>query len=372
MEQTAWQRLQTALDAVGAQRDCAASHLFWHTNLDQAKVAAKAAGKPILSLRLLGNLNEEYSCANSRFFRTTLYANEEVSEYLRAHFILHWQSVRPVPRITIDFGDGRKIERTITGNSIHYILDSEGRAIDALPGLYGPKAFLKALTDAEQVALKCASLADAEADAELRRYHDERYTATLQSWNNDITSISLIKGNPSLVENTFAKFNGAPPTASVAAPLAASKAAAEIPMLKSFQTADDATWAQIARLHAADAQLDPASVTLIGVKYPTAKQAAVRAFAKSVVENPLGAAVRNLQRSISEDTVRNEYQLHSQIHEWFINGTAPKDLARLNSLVYAKLFLTPDSDPWLGLVPPNTITALDNNGLVQVSNEKRP
>ena len=36
----------------------------------------------------------------------------------------------------IDFGDGRKMERTLTGNSIHYVLDSEGRLIDALPGVF--------------------------------------------------------------------------------------------------------------------------------------------------------------------------------------------------------------------------------------------
>ena len=31
-----------------------------------------------------------------------------------------------MPTVTIDFGDGRKLERTLTGNSIHYILDFAG------------------------------------------------------------------------------------------------------------------------------------------------------------------------------------------------------------------------------------------------------
>ena len=91
------------------------------------------------------------------------------------------------------------------------------------------------------------------------------------------------------------------------------------------------------------------------------------AFSKTLVESPLTAALRNLRNSIAEDTVRNEYQLHSQIHEWFMNGTLPASLALLNSRVYAQLFLTPESDPWLGLVPANTITALDNNGLIDAS-----
>jgi len=74
--------------------------------------------------------------------------------------------------------------------------------------------------------------------------------------------------------------------------------------------------------------------------------------------------ILNLQRSIAEDTVRNEYSLHSAIHQWFVDRTVPVDLEQFNSKVYAVLFLTPDSDPWLGLVPTDTFTGLDNNGLV--------
>ena len=37
----------------------------------------------------------------------------------------------------------------------------------------------------------------------------------------------------------------------------------------------------------------------------------------------------------------------------------------LNSRVYAELFLTPESDPWLGLAPRNQFSALENGGLVE-------
>ena len=130
-----------AIDQIGGQRTCSVSRLYWHTDLEGAMLEAQRTGKPILSLRMLGKLTEEYSCANSRFFRTTLYSNQEISDSLREHYILHWQSVRPVPRVTIDFGDGRKLERTLTGNSAHYVLDSDGQPLDALPGLYSPQAF---------------------------------------------------------------------------------------------------------------------------------------------------------------------------------------------------------------------------------------
>ena len=75
-----WGRLRDAMDAVAAQKDAYASGLYWYTDLDAAKAAARASGKPILSLRLLGTLDSEYSCANSRYFRTVLYANKDVLE----------------------------------------------------------------------------------------------------------------------------------------------------------------------------------------------------------------------------------------------------------------------------------------------------
>src|SRR6266404_3171058 len=355
--QAAWERLRAALDKVGGQRDCHASRLYWYTDLEQAKAAAKAGGKPILSLRLLGRLDEEYSCANSRFFRTTLYANAEVSQYLRDHFILHWKSVRPVPRITIDFGDGRKIERTVTGNSIHYVLDSDGEPVDALPGLYGPKAFLRGLADAEQAAREYTSLGRDAREGWLRQYHAERNAAITAAWNEDLVRITNSPGQLSSVSYR-------PPTALAAGNVALGKRAVEIPMLRSFQDLDDVTWTKIATLHHEDAALDAGAQTLIRSKNPTAYDAARVAMTKSMSENPFVAMMRNLERSIAEDTVRNEYVLHSKIHGWFASGTAPKDLDRLNSKVYAELFLTPDTDPWLGLVPANTFTGLDNNGLV--------
>src|SRR6266850_1939524 len=193
-----WARLKAALEAVSQQRDCQASKLFWFTDLDQAQAAAQASDKPILSLRLLGKLNEEYSCANSRFFRTTLYANAGVSSYLRDHFILHWKSVRPVPRITVDFGDGRKIERTVTGNSIHYVLDSKGRVVDALPGLYGPQAFLASLKKAESVAQSSAAFDNQRRDPILREYHNLGRTELETALARDLELIRNGSGTSSL------------------------------------------------------------------------------------------------------------------------------------------------------------------------------
>jgi len=89
------------------------------------------------------------------------------------------------------------------------------------------------------------------------------------------------------------------------------------------------------------------------------------ATAKSLVESPALRTLRNLQRSIAEDTVRNEYLLHREIHDWFVQRDAPEDVDTCNAKVYAELFLMPESDPWLGLAPANVFTALPNEGLIE-------
>jgi hypothetical protein len=370
-----WLRLRTALDTIARQRDSYTSKLYWFTDFDHAKAAARASGKPILSLRLLGNLDDELSCANSRFFRATLYANAQVSAYLRDHFILHWKSVRPVPKVTIDFGDGRKLERTITGNSIHYVLDADGRILDALPGLYGAQAFLTGLQQAETIVNRCATSPPSERDHILHDYHCTRVVALESDWSRDLAAVRVSTDATKSLSQPTALSSG-PPSAAVASRSTLSKTQIERPLLRSVfpdrtpthaqleSATDDSTWASIAALHSDQARLDQASRALLLAKAPSALTAGRLTASKIIVENPVLRQIRNLERSISEDTVRNEYLFHTKIHEWLATEPAAPNLDAFNSKVYAELFLTPDSDPWLGLAQPDVCTALENNGLV--------
>jgi hypothetical protein len=156
--------------------------------------------------------------------------------------------------------------------------------------------------------------------------------------------------------------------------LAAPKSQAETPLLRQtllvadlpqqMEDLDDATWQQIADLHAEDAKLDDASERLIRAEAPNAVEAGRRAFGKRRIEDPLARLVRKFQSSIALDTVRNEYVLHRQLHTWFATSELPTEVQSLNERVYAELFLTPSSDPWLGLMSPDTYSALRNNGVV--------
>jgi hypothetical protein len=111
-------------------------------------------------------------------------------------------------------------------------------------------------------------------------------------------------------------------------------------------------------------------------KNPAALKAGELTASKRDVESPLLRIVRNFERSMAEDTVRNEYTFHRTIHTWLASAPqtpASKLAANVNALnerVYAELFLTPSSDPWLGLLPPDTYTALENDGVCPVTGEK--
>ncbi|WP_414753595.1 hypothetical protein [Anabaena sp. CCY 9910] len=348
-------QVRKALDALCQQRDCYASRLYWYTDIEQAKAAAQASGKPILSLRLLGKLDQDLSCANSRFFRVALYPNAQISHLLQDRFILHWQSVRPVPKVTIDFGDGRKLERTVTGNSIHYILDGSGRPIDAIPGLYSPTAFLQQLQQAELVAQEYRQLSVANRDAFLKKYHSDRLQAIQTQWTADLSQLG-INSFPRLTQSP--NNTSQPPTAELAGSLAVSKMAVERPLLRTIQPTnnretlakitDEESWNKIAQLYIADTKLDQNSIALIRAKTKAAN---------------LQKLVKNFESAMALDTVRNEYMLHSQIHQWFVEGNQTSNVAILNDKVYAQLFLTPSSDPWLGLAPDDTYSAIDNDGI---------
>ena len=360
-----WQRIAAALDGVAAQKDAWAAGLYWHTDLEQAKRLAGKENKPILSLRLLGTLDTEFSCANSRFFRTVLYANADVAKHLRDNFVLHWQSHRPVPKLTIDFGDGRVIERTITGNSAHYVLTPSGNVVDVLPGLYGPAAFLRGLANAQTIA---ALDTQRNFESRLVAYHRERGAAVRTAWARDLERL----GRPAPTAPVGAPGAAAgKPDAVAAARIAVGKSAVElrpvlaiVPDRKALEsTTDEQTWAAIAALHAPDARLDAGSRAVIASKglHATGADAVAandRTRGKRVVEDPLVRLIRTFERSVAQDTVRNEYALHAQVHDWFATGTAPRTLDDLNERVYAELFLMPKTDPWLGLVPADAYTAL--------------
>lgn len=348
-------QLLDTLDELCAQKDCAPAGLYWYTDLEQARAAARASNKPIVSLRLLGDLRDELSCANSRFFRALLYPDPAVANVLRSDFILHWQSERPAPRITIDFGDGRSIESTITGNSAHYVLDRDGNPVDVLPGLTTPAAFMADLQRAGFLARRSAGLAPAARLAALREHHAARLVDLDRQFNRELAAI----GQPPRRVGADGRLEAAP-RAGRAAPLAVSKAMIEVPMLGALgedveRLSDEELWTRLAQARLAEVQLAPASLELL-------RRQQWRSGDLTQDAADFEQALAELRRAVALDTVHNQFDLHRRIHGWFAAAPTAPELAALNQRVYGELFLTPRSDPWLGLAAPTIYTGLVGGG----------
>jgi hypothetical protein len=324
-------RVDRAIDRVAAQRGALDSGLYWYTDLGEAEREAARSGRPILSLRMLGRLTDELSCANSRLFRTVLYPDPAVGALLRERFVLHWSSEREVPLMTIDFGDGRRLRRTVTGNSAHYVLDAEGRVIDVIPGLLSPHAFVERLEWALQ-------LPDASA-------HAARAGAIGLRWQNElersgVSPRALARGKSS---------------AERAVMIAVSKAAIEAPLLippaELARLTNEEGWDRLVRLEP-PVELSRATLERIQIENP------------ALDATKHAAMVEKLKQSLARDTVQNEYRLHRRIHEYLAGRAVRPGFEEMNGWVYSELFATPASDPWLGLFDETVYTGLSGGGVI--------
>ena len=324
------ERIRHAIDIVSGQRDAHASGLYWYTDLDEAERVAEETHRPILSLRLLGRLDEEMSCANSRYFRAVLYANAELSDYLREHYVLHWSSERPVPLVTIDMGDGRQLTRTLTGNSIHYVIDARGEVIDAMPGLNSPTEFLEFLRAAETAYAGDGATRLALHQGTLTRLSEVRAEAQAAS----LIAPSLGATGASAID---------------AMPLTIGKLAVEAPILNALRAPAAPTVA-----------LDPgdwrAAATTLFARHPEAvfddRSRALLALKTGQSGATLDETMSALALSTVADGVKNDATLRWSIAQMLVTADrqlAPLHLAAMNTRVYAEVFLTPASDPWLGL-----------------------
>ncbi len=347
------ERLRHAIDVVSGQRDGHASGLYWFTDLPLARAESERTGRPILALRLLGRLDEELSCANSRYFRVVLYADERVRAQLAEQFVLFWSSERPAPRITIDMGDGRTIERTITGNSVHYVMDANGRVVDAIPGLYTAADFASRLTAARAIAMECGDREGQAFATCVAPAHARALAESELQWNG-VRTASL--GLPTWEGLADARPvpPGSAPSATVAMPLTMGKMFVEQPMLDLVVARPGrpspsvfVDWLTLAN-QGGTAPLGEASLALLRLK-TGATEVATLAI--------------SLARTTQADSLRNELTMHRVIHEWLADPTSgATDYARLNERVYTELFLTPASDPWLGLRADDVWDAIESAG----------
>jgi hypothetical protein len=112
-----------------------------------------------------------------------LFSSSEVAGYVNDTFEPAWETVRPAPLVTIDFGNGHTVRRTLQGNIATYVCGPDGVVYDVLPGIYTPGEYrkqlesLKALADSLRPAPGATPGTDARV-GRLRDYH-VKHAATL-------------------------------------------------------------------------------------------------------------------------------------------------------------------------------------------------
>lgn len=99
-----------------------------------------------------------------------LFSDAEVVKYINAKFEPTWKSLRPVPKVSIDFGNGKTIERTLNGNIATFVCTADGTIVDVVAGIYSAGDYLAALKRAEKLAVALPKEMRGR-DAALRAYH---------------------------------------------------------------------------------------------------------------------------------------------------------------------------------------------------------
>ena len=131
-----------------------------------------------------------------------MFSNETVADYINNHFEPAWESVRPVPQVTIDFGNGKVVRRTLHGNVATYCCDADGRVLDVLPGIYEPKTYvsrLQELKDLHRFARqgRWGRLNGVVSEDAVKRYHTTQ--AELLKAGEERARFVMTTGNPAAI-----------------------------------------------------------------------------------------------------------------------------------------------------------------------------
>jgi len=108
-----------------------------------------------------------------------LFSQDRVAAFINKHFEPAWESVRPVPIVRIDFGNGKVLTRTLHGNILTSVCTPEGNLLDALPGIYEETTYLDRLDQLRLLASHERMQPLPRRAAWVRAYH-QRQAAVLK------------------------------------------------------------------------------------------------------------------------------------------------------------------------------------------------
>ncbi len=342
------ERLDELIDAVAAQRFARRSGLFWHTDLAEALQEAVEARKPVLSLRLEGKLTEELSCESSRWFRILLYANESVCQTLQENFVLHWYSVRPIPKVSIDFADGRQISTTLPGNSLHYVLDTSGRVIEALPGLCSPRRFQVWLNESQARVASSTARDEATIETSLPPPCADRREPSVQITTDRQAAMSLSDRNHSTnkADSLISAMDGK-----------SDRPSDRQGHLGGHLARDELIEDALPEFDQNSLDLLASRQPLYGREFPTAEDHK-KAFAEFVTD---------LRKAVRREEVRNRSVYQQKIRQRLASGVHCEPI-EFDTWAYEVLFQSPLDDPWFRLMPRVRLSGLGRNAIRHQAN----
>lgn len=106
-----------------------------------------------------------------------LFSSDDVAQFINSYFEPVWESVRPVPIIRIDFGNGNVVTRTLHGNIATYVCGADGVVLDVLPGIYAPQQYVDSLNQLRLLHAWTAWRGGKDRDAKLTEYHKRQEKA---------------------------------------------------------------------------------------------------------------------------------------------------------------------------------------------------
>lgn len=71
-----------------------------------------------------------------------MFSRDDVALVINNLFEPVWESVRAVPIVKIDFGNGKVITRTLNGNIATYVCTADGDVLDIMAGIYTPSQYI--------------------------------------------------------------------------------------------------------------------------------------------------------------------------------------------------------------------------------------
>lgn len=245
-------------------------------------------------------------------------SDPELARFINDRFVPCWESVRPVPQVSIDFGNGKTLRRTLAGNTVMYVCFPDGRVADLFPGIHTPKDLRFGL----ETAL--------ETVAAVRGRPSDRRSAAVIDWHRQQVTPSPAAGRTA---TTMSK-------GAVQGPLLYALGAREQP---------ERTGAASAPVGDAEAAFARASAWLSDIsKQPATLDRIRRRYtAANAGRKPTPDELARM--AVEQDSRTNMTFVRSAVHLLFATYPSLPVPGAMRDRVFKELLHVPIDDPYLGL-----------------------